>query len=204
MCSGAQGRVHREEVSRNASENQMTAVGRHCRRPAAYYTLITFDGSLTGGGATLQAGVPSLSAASSKQVVAYTSLRWTQDDLEMVIVRAGDPAGQARLEALTLATALETWKGLLTSMHGALAVRGDALGVLRDVIKLRAKDPVLNQLAHTMALPIAPTGVDLRAAHVWSEKNTLCDLLSRRASESSLDHPELKAAKYVVAKRVKL
>ena len=182
----------------------MVPVERHCRRPAAFYTLITFDGSLTGGGATLHVGVPSLSEASRRPIVAYTSAVWSQSDLAMISVRAGDPAGQARVEALTLAMALRTWKEILLTTHGMLAVRGDALGILMDVVKLKARDPVLNLLAHDMSLTIAPTGLDLRVAHVWTEKNKVCDLLSRRQSEGPIDHPELNAAKVLRAKRVSL
>ena len=90
---------------------------------------------------------------------------------------------------------------LLTS-QGALAVRGDAMGVLVDVVKLRARDPVLNMLVHDMSLSIAPTGLDLRAAHVWSESISVCDLLSRLQLEGQLVHPALSSAKHVKAKRV--
>ena len=49
-------------------------------------------------------------------------------------IEKGDPAGQARVEALMLAIALRTWKDLLLTTQGALAVRGDALGILMDVV----------------------------------------------------------------------
>ena len=106
-----------------------------------------------------------------------------QDDLLMIEVNQGDPAGQARVEALTLAVALRTWSNILSNSQGLLAVRGDALGVLHDVMKLRARDPILNSLAHTMALTVAPLGCDLRAAHVWSERNVICDQLSRKGAD---------------------
>ena len=134
--------------------------------------------------------------------MAYTSIIWTQRDRELIEVIQGDPAGQARVEALTLAVALRTWRGLLQTSQGPLAVRGDALGVLTDVVKLRAKEPVLNKLAHDMSLSMAASGLDLRAAHIWSERNVVCDLLSRRTTEGRFDHPELKAAQCMKAKRV--
>ena len=92
----------------------------------------------------------------------------------------------------------------MANAQGRLAVRGDALGVLQDVLKSKAKDRVLNCLAHEMALITAPLGTDLRAAHVWSEQNQICDQLSRRLSEGSHEHPLLKASKVMKARRLKL
>ena len=60
-------------------------------------------------------------------------------------------------------------------------MRGHALGVLFDVMRFRAKDPILNDLSGAMALLVAPFGADLRVAHIWSEKNSVCDRLSRLA-----------------------
>ena len=64
-------------------------------------------------------------------------------------------------------------------MQGRLAIRGGALGVLYDVLRFRAKDAVLNDLAGAMALLVAPLGVNLIPAHMWSEQNIVCDLLSK-------------------------
>ena len=101
----------------------------------------------------------------------YMNTHWTDADLRLTKVEWGDPAGQARLEALSLLTALDTWARLIAEAEGMLVVRGDALGNLFGVLRFRARDPVLNDLASEMALIAAPWGVDLRAVHVWSEKN---------------------------------
>ena len=45
----------------------------------------------------------------------------------------------------------------------------DALGMLHDAAKLKAKDPVLNLMVGELALLIAPYGLDIRAARSWSE-----------------------------------
>ena len=42
--------------------------------------------------------------------------------------------------------------------------------MLQDVIKLKARDPILNDITGENALVLAPQGGDIRAAHVWSEK----------------------------------
>ena len=64
-------------------------------------------------------------------------------------------------------------------MQGRIAILGDALGILYDVVKFRARDTVLNNIAGEIALILAPTGNDLRAAHLWTQRNVVCDGLSR-------------------------
>ena len=68
---------------------------------------------------------------------------------------------------------------MLIHSQGSLAIIGDALGVLHDAVKLRAKDPVLNAIMGDLALLIAPTGKDIRCAHIWTQRNVTCDALSR-------------------------
>ena len=75
---------------------------RHCCQRSNHHMLITFDGSPSGGGATLQAGIRDFSSAHEQRYIAYWGGEWTKDDLRRVQVDAGDPAGQARLEAYTL------------------------------------------------------------------------------------------------------
>ena len=66
-----------------------------------------------------------------------------------------------------------------------MAVVGDALGVLHDGIQMRAKDAVLNELMGDIALISAPTGQSLQGAHVWSERNTVCEALSRMSESDT-------------------
>ena len=79
------------------------------------------------------------------------SVQWTAADLKLVPVARGGPAGQATLEALPLFVMLNTWAKLIAEAQGNLAVRGDALGVLFDVLRFRARDSILNDLASEMA-----------------------------------------------------
>ena len=100
----------------------------------------------------------------------------------------GDPAGQARLEAHTLLTSVWCWRELLAESNGQLAIVGDGLGVVYDALKLRSSDRVLNMLMGELALVLAPLGKHLTGAHVWSERNTVCDQLSRmKAGEQLLE-----------------
>ena len=160
-------------------KENMQPVWRRCRRRSTYFTLITFDGSLSGGGATLQVGLRDLSEATTSPIVSCWQYRWDPTDFALLQLRPGDPGGQARVEAYTLLLALCTWQPVLTESQGTLAILGDALGVLYDVMKLKAKDPVLNAVAAEMALVLAPLGMDVRVAHLWTQRNQVCDMLSR-------------------------
>ena len=100
----------------------LTTVTRQCRIQPDYFTLLTFDGSFTGGGAITQIGVPSLQQAAGCQIVAYLAFQRTEAELDLVGVRRGSTAGHARLEALTLLTALNSWSSILATAQGRLAI----------------------------------------------------------------------------------
>ena len=136
-----------------------------------------------------------MTEVTNSAVISYSATSWADEDLAMIQVARGDPVGQARVEALTLAIALKTWSTILAQSQGQLVVRGDALGVLHDVIKMNATDSVLNCLAHEMAFIIAPLGTDLRAAHIWSERNVVCDRLSREGLKGVRGTPQLSGAR---------
>ena len=159
-----------------------------------YSLLITLDGSLTGGGATLQAGMTRFSDAHLQKFVSYWSGEWFNEELRQVQVERGDPAGQARLEALTLLHSVRTWKDILRETAGSVAVMGDALGVLHDACKFRAKDAVCNSIMAELALILAPMGYDLGAVHLWTQRNSTCDDLSRVAEGKAIP-PALKDTK---------
>ena len=110
----------------------MVSVERHCRLRPDFFTLITFDGSFTGGGATLQVGLTRLEEASWRPIVSFWHGRWTDDELKLLQVDRNSPSGQARLEAYTLLIALTTWREVLARSQGTVAVLGDALGILYD------------------------------------------------------------------------
>ena len=55
------------------------------------------------------------------------------------------------------------WHKIITEAQGRLAVVGDALGVLHDAMKLRAKDAVLNELMGDIAFILARQASHYRA-----------------------------------------
>ena len=173
---------------------------RRCRRNGAYTTVITSDGSLTGGGGTLQVGVRDRSEITSEPIAAYWADRWGTADFEMMRVKPGYPDVQARCEALTLLICIKTWEPLLTSTQGPLTSVGGAMGVLQDAIRYRSREPIFNGMMGEIALLLAPSVADIRAAHIWSERNTICNALRRIRMESNVKLPALSHAQCVKRK----
>ena len=85
-----------------------------------------------------------------------------------------------------LLVALEEWKGKFHEGIGKLSIVGDAQGVLQAAIKGRAKLPKLNEVIAEIQLQLSHTKYDLTATHIWSEKNAVCDQLSRLSEGASL------------------
>ena len=156
--------------------------------------MVTFDGSLTGGGATLQVGVKDRAEIHTKPIIAYWADRWGPADFALMQTKPGDRAGQAKCEALTLLLSLTTWQRLLAHSQGALTFVGDAMGVLPDALRLKTREPILNGIIGELALQLAPMGADIRAAHIWSERNVTCDALSRLQQGDAPDLPLLREA----------
>ena len=100
-------------------------------------------------------------------------------------VKRGDLAGQARLEAFTLLNSVCVWREL-TKSRGKLAFMGDALGVLHDARTLKVHARLLNEMIAELALAVAPMGQDIRTVHLWTQRNTTCDALSRLAEGREL------------------
>ena len=134
----------------------------------------------------MQAGITQFNDAHRQKYVSFWASEWTDDELQRIQVKRGDPAGQARVEALTLLYSVFTWSKVIRESAGSLAIMGDALGVLHDATKFRANGPILNSVMAELALILAPMGHDLRAVHLWTQGNSTCDDLSRLAEKKAI------------------
>ena len=134
-------------------------------------TLITFDGSPTGGGATIQLALPSLERRTMHPISFHWSVKWSPEDETLLEAHIGDCASQARWEAYALLKAVRVWRPILRVSDSQLAFCGDALGVLHDAVSFKARDPMLNRIMAELALQIAPLGLSVSAIHTWSECN---------------------------------
>ena len=82
--------------------------------------------------------------------------------------------------------AIATWVDRFHDGIGKLVVVGDAQGVLQAAMKGRSKWPKLNEVIAEMQLKLARTRFDITAVHIWSEKNDMCDQLSRLSEGARL------------------
>ena len=119
---------------------------------------------------------------------------WAAKDAEVVHATIGNPESQAVWEAYALLLTFRAWTHKLAVAPGNIFLCGDALGVLHDAIKMRARDKRVNSVIAEIALTIAPHGFELNALHVWSEWNGVCDEFNRGRG---CDHSSLRNSKLV-------
>ena len=89
---------------------------------------------------------------------------------------------------------------MLKATESHLAFCDDALGVLIDAMKFRAREPMLNKLMAELAPVVAPFGFELSTIHAWSMHNVSCDWLSR-AEVDEIVPVQLRAASRSMDKR---
>ena len=127
----------------------------------------------------LATAVRDLRKAALHPFITHWHGEWTSADRAVAQVQDGDTAGQVRLEAMTRLLSVYLWRKIIADSQGRLAIVGDALGALHDALKLKARDSGLNAIMCEMALLLAPTGQSVQGAHIWSERNSVCDDLCR-------------------------
>ena len=138
-------------------------------------SVLVTDASLWGGGALLWDSWQSYEAAEPAKE--FIQLRWTAQHEALIAGEVGRPDHQASFEMLMMVLALRTWTSENT--RGQITMVGDAAGCLGDLVALRAKTTVLNNLIKEAALHLAPLGLDMQAVHIWGVNNIMADELSR-------------------------
>ena len=78
-----------------------------------------------------------------------------------------------------LLLAILTWLPWLRRHTGPVVYKGDAKGVLQGVLANKARSPRLNLIVAEVSLGLCDTHHCLAAQHLWSERNVVCDKLSR-------------------------
>jgi hypothetical protein len=143
---------------------------------------IEVDASPRGGGAVLWANQ---GCRDDRPPDEYFSVTWTPEHAKLIRGVIGDPGSQASWEAFAFLLAVKLW---VINVSGPIVVAGDAEGVLCDLIQLRGKSPEINEIAKEIALHLAPQGRDLAGLHLWGERNTTADHLSRVHEKGLTDH----------------
>ena len=112
-------------------------------------------------------------------------MAWTAEHAKLIKGVIGDPGSQASWEALAFLIAVKLWVG---NVAGPIVVAGDAEGVLCDLVQLRGRSTEINEIAKEVALHLAPQGRDLAGLHLWGERNTIADQLSRIQEDGWTQH----------------
>ena len=133
---------------------------------------LTFDASLTGGGATWHTD-------EGGGVTDYITTVWSEDDHKALKATRGLPEHQAEWKAYMLMIAIFSWLPWLRMHTGSVVFRGDAKGVLQGVLANKARSARLNLIIAEISLLLCDTYHILSAQHLWSERNVVCDKLSR-------------------------
>ena len=114
----------------------------------------------------------------------YIIIEWDKKHEHLINGEIGKPDHQASWEALMYVIAIKTWVDKQTV--GKITMIGDASGVIFDLIAMKAKSDVVNNLLKEAAMHLAPLGLDLFGVHIWAERNTAADQLSRASREGRL------------------
>ena len=101
---------------------------------------------------------------------------WDMEWGKLVEASPGDAAHQASWEALCLFIAARLW---VEDAPGPAFLVGDAEGILFDLIQMRGRSRIINDVAKELALYLAPFGKDLNGLHIWGAQNKVVDELSR-------------------------
>jgi hypothetical protein len=141
-----------------------------------------FDASLWGGGGALWPGEKARMAGDPP--AQYWHLKWTRVHEVLASAAIGEPGSQATWEAFTMLLCVKIW---VDHTLGPITAVGDAEGIIYDLVQMRAKSTKINNIAKEMALHLAPLGRELSGIHVWGERNSLADKLSRVARDGGAD-----------------
>jgi hypothetical protein len=148
------------------------------RRAKGIY--LEFDASPWGGGGLVWDGQDAKKRGDPP--LAFWSHKWTRIHEVILGAKIGDPGSQTIWEAFALFLSVKMW--VTEDKLGPIIVVGDAEGVIYDIVQLRGRSPSINRVAKEVALLLAPQGRDLQGLHIWGERSTFADMLSRREDGS--------------------
>ena len=131
----------------------------------------------------------------------------TQDDLDIFQIERGSCNGQQTLEGLAILVALRAWTGKDSSKKFRLQVRGDNVGALSLVLKMRPSSPQQAIIAREIALEVVHFAFPPTVLHTPGIAHVIADGLSRlddpnHDKHDVLQHPALaKAVRTVIPAR---
>ena len=143
---------------------------------------IVSDASPWGGGALMWKSFQEY--ADDRPAAEFFSLPWTSEHEALIDGKVGLPDHQASWEALAFAIAIRTW--VVDGVQGKVTIIGDTQGVISNLIAMRSRATVINDIVKEVALHLTPLGVDLLGLHLWAEQNKQADELSRLTGQTEV------------------
>ena len=133
------------------------------------------------------------------QIVKYFASPVTKDDLQIFGIEKDSCSGQQLLEALAILIALRLWH-TQDSRRVRVTVRGDNVGALALVVKMRPSSASLAIVAREIALLTVKDAFPPKVTHTPGVAHVVADMLSRihdprkQYAAKVADHPALRQA----------
>ena len=128
-------------------------------------------------------------------VMRYFACSVSQDDLDLFDIQRGSCVGQQTLEGLAILVAMRPWGDGTDARSVRLSVRGDNVGALMLLVKMRPSSPQQAVIARELALITSRTAFPPPVVHTPGIAHKLADSLSRMHdpghAEDALRHPAL-------------
>lgn len=105
--------------------------------------------------------------------------RVSDTDLEVFDIKRGSCEGQQTLEGLAILVAMRTWSGTYDSSKYHLQVRGDNVGALGLLLRMRPSSPQQAIIARELALVIVGYSFPPKVVHTPGLAHVIADGLSR-------------------------
>ena len=97
----------------------------------------------------------------------------------MFVFKNGDSDGQQSWEALAILVAVDIWAAILSQHRIVLLAKGDNVGALTLLVKMRPSGPTMGILARELALGLAQLSFQPDATHTPGLSHVVADVLSR-------------------------
>ena len=113
------------------------------------------------------------------QVKRYYACQVSKDDEQIFGITAGAPGGQQLWECRAVLIGIDIWSSDWTQDRIILKVRGDNVGTLTMLIKMRPSSPKLAIVARELALRLVELSFPFDAEHTPGVAHVVADRVSR-------------------------
>lgn len=128
----------------------------------------------------------------------YFASSVSQEDLDLFQIQRGSCTGQQTLEGLAILVAMKLWYASEEPRRVRLSVRGDNVGALMLLVKMRPSSPAQAIIARELAMITCKTAFPPNVVHTPGIAHKLADALSRMHDpgykQQVAEHPALSGA----------